>query len=142
MPLKEGVLRTNIGIPVVFFINKSDVTTGTGEKKRYEEDSEFILKHIRNYALNYGATTIYGSTRHNINLNIFYEYILNRIYNFEFLNKPNLSDKDSYFVPSGYDSLPVLKGFDTNDDLNKFYDDRIPAFKNKGAVSYYYNPYS
>jgi hypothetical protein len=25
---------------------------GTGEKKRYEEDSEFILKHIRNFALN------------------------------------------------------------------------------------------
>jgi hypothetical protein len=81
-----------------------------------------------------GATTLYLSTRQNINLNILYEYILNRIYNFDFLYKPNLSDRDSYFVPCGYDSLPVLRGFDTNDDLSKFYEERIPPFKNKGAV--------
>lgn len=52
MPLKDGVLRTNLGIPLIFVINKSDIVTGSGEKKRYEEDSEFIFKHIRNFALN------------------------------------------------------------------------------------------
>jgi len=67
-------------------------------------------------------------------LNIFYEYILNRTYNFEFNYKPNLSDKDSYFVPSGYDSLPVLREFDSNDELKKLYDERIPPLKNKIAV--------
>ncbi len=63
--------------------------------------------------------------------------MLNRIYDFDFFYKPNLSDKDSYFVPSGYDSLPVLKGFDTNDDLSKDYDERIPPYKSKGGVSFY-----
>lgn len=49
--LKEGLLKTNIGIPLVFLINKSDIVMQTGERKRFEEDSEFIVKHIRNFAL-------------------------------------------------------------------------------------------
>lgn len=51
MPLKEGLLRVNIGIPLIFVVNKSDAVGQTGERKRFEEDSEFILKHIRQYAL-------------------------------------------------------------------------------------------
>jgi hypothetical protein len=51
LPLKEGVLKTNIAIPLVFVINKSDIVNQTGERKRFEEDSEFIVKHIRNFAL-------------------------------------------------------------------------------------------
>lgn len=51
MPIKEGLLKTNLGIPLIFVINKSDIVSASGEKKRFEEDSEFILKHIRNLAL-------------------------------------------------------------------------------------------
>lgn len=51
MPLKEGLLKVNIGIPIIFVVNKSDAVGQTGERKRFEEDSEFILKHIRQYAL-------------------------------------------------------------------------------------------
>jgi hypothetical protein len=51
MALKEGLLKTNIGIPLVFVVNKSDIVLQTGERKRFEEDSEFILKHIRNFAI-------------------------------------------------------------------------------------------
>ena len=51
LPLKDGLLRTNIGIPIVFVVNKSDIVLQTGERKRFEEDSEFILKHIRNLAI-------------------------------------------------------------------------------------------
>ena len=32
-PLKEGVLNTNCGIPIVFVINKSDVVNQSSEKK-------------------------------------------------------------------------------------------------------------
>jgi hypothetical protein len=49
--LKEGLLKINTGIPIVFVINKSDIVHQTGERKRFEEDSEFILKHLRNTAL-------------------------------------------------------------------------------------------
>lgn len=118
-----------------------------GEKKRYEEDSEFILKHIRYFALNSNilhnisiaaSSIIYTSTKQNINLSNFYEYVLHRNYGLNYSNKPNLSDKDSYFVPSGYDSLPVLKGFDSNDDLNRVFDERIPPNKSKAFVKNYF----
>lgn len=51
LPLKEGLLKINIGVPIVFVVNKSDVVVHSGDRKRFEEDSEFILKHIRSYAL-------------------------------------------------------------------------------------------
>lgn len=51
MPLKEGLLKTNLGIPIIFVVNKSDIVVNANERKRYEEDSEFIFKYIRKYAL-------------------------------------------------------------------------------------------
>ncbi len=51
LQLKEGLLRSNIGIPIVFVVNKCDVVMQPNERKKYEEDSDFILKHIRNLAL-------------------------------------------------------------------------------------------
>lgn len=51
LPLKEGVLKINCGIPILFVINKSDIVLNNADRKRFEEDSEFILKHIRNLAI-------------------------------------------------------------------------------------------
>ncbi len=51
LQLKEGLLRTNIGIPIVFVVNKSDIVLLPNERKKYDEDSDFILKHIRILAL-------------------------------------------------------------------------------------------
>jgi len=132
--LKEGVLKTNMGIPLVFVINKSDVVMQPGERKRFEEDSEFIVKHIRNLALTYGATTIYTSTKQNINLSVLYEYILHRIYKFDLQHKPNIMDKDSYFIPSGYDSLSTLKSFDIQEHIQLLYDERVPFVKPKNVI--------
>lgn len=51
LPLKEGVLKINCGIPIVFVINKSDVVLSNDHRKRFEDESEFIIKHIRNLAI-------------------------------------------------------------------------------------------
>jgi dynein light intermediate chain 1 len=134
MAMKEGVLKTNLGVPLVIVVNKSDIVSQTGERKRFEEDSEFMLKHIRNFALAYGATIIYTSTKQNLNLNVLYEYILHRIYKFEFRHKPNIMDKDSYFIPAGYDSLSVLKNFDIQNELQLLYEDRVPYVKPKNVI--------
>jgi hypothetical protein len=128
-------------------VNKSDIVNMAVERRRFEEDSEYIFKHIRNFALTCkfififhklknldGATIIYTSAKPNINLNILYEYILHRIYKFEFRHKPNIMDKDAYFVPSGYDSLPVLKSFDIRNDLRTLYDERIYPVKQKSLL--------
>jgi hypothetical protein len=53
MALKQGLLKVNLGVPIIFVINKSDVvlSNNTIERKKYEEDSEFINKHIRKFAI-------------------------------------------------------------------------------------------
>ena len=51
LPLKEGLLKINCGIPLIFVVNKSDVVFSNADRKRFEEDSEFIIKHIRNLAI-------------------------------------------------------------------------------------------
>ena len=51
MPLKEGLLKVNLGIPIIYLVNKSDIVSSNNERKRYEEDSEFIFKYIRKYAI-------------------------------------------------------------------------------------------
>ena len=49
-------------------------------------------------------------------------------------HRTNVTDKDCYFIPCGYDSATVLKGYDMIDDLSKIYCDRIPPIKQKGSV--------
>lgn len=125
MDLKDGVLTTNCGVPIVFVINKSDVVTQSTEKKKFEENSEFILNHIRQIALEYGATIVYVSGKTNCNITILYDYICHTLFNFDLVHKPNLIDKEAYFIPSGYDNLTLLK------PSNEDYEKKIPPIIRK-----------
>lgn len=51
------------------------------------------------------------------------------MYKFEFFSKPNIIDKESYFIPAGYDSLSLLNSFDVQNDLSKIYSERINSSK-------------
>ena len=114
MDLKEGVLKINCGIPIVFVINKSDVVTQSAEKKKFEENSEFILNHIRQIAIEYGATIVYVSGKTNCNITILYDYICHTLFNFDLIHKANLNDKEAYFIPAGYDNLKLFTPSDEN----------------------------
>jgi len=116
-PLKEGVLKVNCGVPIIFVINKSDAVVEHQNKKKLEEDSEFILSHIRLLALKYGATIIYTSGKTNINLTVLYDYICHILFNFELAHKPNFIEKEAYFIPSGYDNLNLLN---SNEEIKKY----------------------
>lgn len=78
-----------------------------------------------------GATTLYLSTKTNVNIKTLYEYLLHRLYKFDFSIKPNIIDKESYFIPSGYDSLSLLKSFDIQNNLDQIYSERIGIQKTK-----------
>lgn len=117
-PLPEGVLKTNIGIPIAIVVNKvrddiyrayiggkTNINTNTINP---EELPQFILSHIRNIAIEYGASIIYTSPKNNINISILYDYICHVLYNFDLNHKPNLIDTNIYFVPSGCDNLTLL----------------------------------
>lgn len=72
---------------------------------------------------------MYTSTKTNINIQLMYEYLLHRLYKFDFTAKPNIIDKESYFIPSGYDSLSILKSYDAQNDLDKIFAERINSTK-------------
>ena len=134
-PLKEGVLKINCGVPIIFVINKSDAVVEHQNKKKLEEDSEFILSHIRLLALKYGATIIYTSGKTNINLTVLYDYICHILFNFELVHKPNFIEKEAYFIPSGYDNLNLLN---SNEEIKKYleesYEKRIKNELNEKTI--------
>ena len=130
--LKEGLLNTNIGIPIILSITKSDIVNKIEEKKNFEENSDFILKHLRQIAIQYGGTIIYNSIQNNINITLLYEYICNVLFNFDLIHKPNLVDKEAYFIPAGYDSLENLRLSDSSTKyIDMLYEDRITNEKSK-----------
>ena len=96
--LNNDILITNCGVPLIFVVNKSD-----NPFPKYEEKAEFILRHIRKLALTYGATIIYTSTKKKFNIQVLYDYIFYTLFNCDFIYRSNIQDKNSYFIPSGYD---------------------------------------
>ena len=92
------------------------------------------IKYILNISID-GATTVYTSSKANTNLNLLYEYILHRIHKFDFLGRINVIDKESYFIPAGYDSISVIKSYDINQELGRFFNDKIIPVKSKSQIN-------
>ncbi len=68
----------------------------------------------------------------NSNLNVLYDYICHVLFGFDLVHKPNLMDKEAYFIPSGYDSLPLLQSNDEDKkSLDKQYEEKIPPIVKK-----------
>lgn len=91
MPLGEGVLKVNLGVPVLILCNKIDVIHMNSERsKLIQENLDFIQKHVREYALQYGATVMFTASKpkESHNLDVFYQYAMHRLYNFDFVSKP------------------------------------------------------
>ena len=76
--------------------------------------------HLREYSLLYGATVLFTSSkpRESKNLDTLYQYINHRLYNYKFANKPQIVEKDSLFIPAGFDSLNLIKELVTGSMIN------------------------
>lgn len=83
-------------------------------------------------AIQYGATIIYTSAKTNSNLNILYDYICHILFNFDLIHKPNLVDKEAYYIPAGYDNLDLLKSNDEQKNyLKESYEKKILPINKK-----------
>lgn len=110
LPLPEGCLKVNLGVPILVIVNKVDLLLH-GDKKSYlQENFDFIQKHVREYALQYGASVIFTSAKGNRNLNVTYQYILHRLYDFDFPHKPEVIERENLFIPSGFDTPNLIQG--------------------------------
>jgi len=106
LPLGEGTLTTNLGLPIVIACNKADLMSTLEQKHEYQDsDFEFIQQNLRKLALTYGATLVYTSTKTGKGTDVLADYVAHRLLATPFTTRAQVLDKDTLFVPSGYDSL-------------------------------------
>ena len=103
--LEENVLANNIGIPIIVAITKSDhITTLEKENDYREEHFDFIQKHIRKFCLKSGAAVIYTSSKEGSNTALLYKYLNYQVYGIKMKVVPQLVEKDTIFIPMGWDN--------------------------------------
>ena len=123
MPLGEGVLGVNLGIPIIVVVNKVDLMLHGEKVAMLEKNIEFIWKHLRQYNLTYAASMMFISTTSHINIENLYRYIMHRLYDFEFKIKPQLHEKEALFIPTGFDSMNLISELCKNAQDNIVFED-------------------
>ena len=112
--LPEGVLVTNIFIPSAIVCSKVDlIEHGDKEiKQTLEQNIDFIQYSLRKFCLLYGSSLVFASSNSGSNIQVLYDYILNRIYDTDFIHKSKIDDKEALFVPTGFDSPELIQQID------------------------------
>lgn len=110
MDLEDGILNVNLGVPIMVICAKSEVVS-TGETMKYFHQTRFdyILKHLREFCLRYGAALVFTSSRKGTNLELLYNYLRHRFFDADFNVGPELNNKESIFIPSGFDSPKLVQ---------------------------------
>jgi len=105
LPIPEGALISNLGIPVVVVLSKVDsMSTLQKENDFSEEHFEYIQWHLRKACLAWGAGLLYCSPRENSNTKLLLDYMSHVFYGLKFKTEPQVVDRDAIFVPIGWDS--------------------------------------
>ncbi|KAI9027143.1 dynein light intermediate chain-domain-containing protein [Phycomyces nitens] len=122
LPLTQGCLTNNLGVSMAIVCCKSDAINTLEQTQDYDEDQfDFIQQTLRCVCMKYGAALIYTSTLYPHTFHNLRQYILHRLLtrstkSFPFSLKAQVVERDSVFVPSGWDSwgkIRILKeGFD------------------------------
>jgi len=119
IPLPEGCLTKNLGIPIIIVCTKCDLIEELESKNKNFNDEKFdyIQQILRTICLQYGASLIYVTTKNPSTFDILDSYLLSILFNeknstlsksllksFEFNEPAQYIDKSSVFIPSGWDS--------------------------------------
>ncbi|XP_027000211.1 cytoplasmic dynein 1 light intermediate chain 1 isoform X1 [Tachysurus fulvidraco] len=105
LPLGDNTLTHNLGIPLVVVCTKCDAISALEKEHDYrDEHLDFIQSHIRHFCLQYGAALLYTSMKENKNIDLIYKYLIHRLYGFPFNFPAQVVEKDSVFIPSGWDN--------------------------------------
>mmetsp|Transcript_7642 Transcript_7642/g.12363 ORF Transcript_7642/g.12363 Transcript_7642/m.12363 type:complete len:483 (-) Transcript_7642:26-1474(-) len=117
-PMESDKLEHNLGIPVLVVGTKSEFIVEASDDTETELRLEFIQRHLRNFCLSHGASLTYTSARSESNLDVFYKYLLHRLYpsmapvRSEPVNSeaPFIqSQRESIHVPVGWDHVELIK---------------------------------
>jgi len=120
LPLSEGVLTNNTGVPIVIVCSKSDMTEMLEKEYTYKESHfDFIQQYLRRICLSYGASLIYTSAKKEKNCDVLLHYLRHKLYGFDFIHKLQLIEKDTILMPAGADSMTKIQIDFENQNLTK-----------------------
>jgi len=117
LPLSDGVLTLNLGVPIMVICTKLDALAELEKSYKFnDEHFDYIQQFLRLECLKYGASLAYTSSKDPRYVSGLYKLILNSLY--EVLPKSgslaSVVEKDSIFVPIGWDSLLKIKAVQEN----------------------------
>jgi len=119
LPLTEGVLDDNLGIPMAVVCTKVDCMTTLEKELDYTDaDFDLIQWHVRRFCLKYGAGLFYVNGKESPNTDILYKYVVHKMYQSPFEVAPTVVDKDSLMIPAGWDTRQKISIL--NDTLRAF----------------------
>ncbi|KAI8581467.1 hypothetical protein K450DRAFT_231451 [Umbelopsis ramanniana AG] len=133
LPLTQGSLTTNLGIPIAIVCCKSDLISHHEHTQDYKEEQfDFIQQTLRTISMKYGAALFYTSTLHPHTFHNLRQYILHRLLTvptkpYPFSTRAMVVERDTVLVPAGWDSwgkIRVLReGFDCEGASSEWDDD-------------------
>lgn len=113
----DNELPNNTGLEIIVVITGSDyMKTLTTDFGYEDEHFDFIQLCLRKFCLSYGAALFYVSLKEDNNCDLLFRYIQHKVYGFSFRMPAILTERDSIFVPAGWDNLNKI-GFLSNNLL-------------------------
>ncbi|XP_059089829.1 cytoplasmic dynein 1 light intermediate chain 2-like isoform X2 [Tigriopus californicus] len=105
LPLPENTLTRNLGLDLIVVVTKTDYMSDLERDYDYKEEHfDFIQQSIRKFCLQFGAALFYTSVKDDKNCDVFYKYLVHRIYGFPFKTPALVVEKDAVFIPAGWDN--------------------------------------
>ncbi|KAG8179940.1 hypothetical protein JTE90_025264 [Oedothorax gibbosus] len=102
-------IAENLGLEIIVVITKTDsISTLEKTLDLKDEHFDFIQMNIRNFCLQYGAALFYVSVKEDKNCDLLLKYLVHQIYNFPFKTPALVVEKDSVFIPAGWDNLKKI----------------------------------
>ncbi|XP_046842962.1 cytoplasmic dynein 1 light intermediate chain 2-like [Xenia sp. Carnegie-2017] len=109
LPLDPEILTDNLGFPIVVVCTKTDSMLSLEKERDFKnEHFDFIQQQIRRFCLKYGAGLVYTSVKESKNCNLLKQYLLHKIYSFPFRVPASVLDRESIFIPSGWDNMSKI----------------------------------
>lgn len=108
LPLDQNVLTRNMGAALVVVLTKCDVV----HTELSDEQLDRIQYHVRKFCMAHGAALVYTSAKEEKNTALLYKYLIHRVCGMPFTTPAQVVDKDSIFVPAGWDNdkkLEIIK---------------------------------
>ncbi|CAO3596772.1 unnamed protein product [Absidia cylindrospora] len=128
LPLTDGTLINNYGIPIAVVCCKSDEQSRLERMSDYKEDQfDYIQQTLRTICMKYGAALFYTSTLYPQTFSHLRQYILHRTLSTNISNRTSSSysvfqqkaqvvDRDTLMVPAGWDSWGKIKALQESFD--------------------------